>query len=351
MKSWAGRYFEDFFIGQEIPHANELTVSEASASIYRSLTGLRFSTQCSEPFAQSLGFRTTPVDDVFVLKILFGQSVRDVSLRAVATLGYGGCAFDEPVYPGDTLRSATTVIGLELGPSDDTGIVHVRTTGRNQRRDVVASYVRWVSIRRREASGAVKVPPTPVLPQVNDGLGVPVPSFLTTVNYDTVVAGSPYYWEDYSPGERIDHVDGCTIEESEATMVARLYQNTAPPHYNAHAMAQTPFGRRIVFVGHIVGLTRSLSYNGLANVFRVAVINRARHLQPTFAGTTVYAWTEVLERLEIPGRTDVGALRLRSVATKDRACHDFPDSKTGGEAAGSVVLEWDYIGLIPRRQS
>ena len=66
-----------------------------------------------------------------------------------------------------------------------------------------------------------------------------------------------------------------------------------------------------------------------------------------FAGCTVFAWTEVMARAELSGRTDVGALRLRTVATKDRPCADFP-YRNGEEYDPAVLLDLDYWVLIPR---
>jgi 2-methylfumaryl-CoA hydratase len=66
-----------------------------------------------------------------------------------------------------------------------------------------------------------------------------------------------------------------------------------------------------------------------------------------FAGCTVFAWSEVLERQEIPKRKDVGALRLRTIATKDRPCEDFP-FKQGEEYDPAIILDLDYWALIPR---
>ena len=75
-------------------------------------------------------------------------------------------------------------------------------------------------------------------------------------------------------------------------------------------------------------------------------IHAGRHSAPSFAGDTVYAWSEVRAKDALPGRSDIGALRLRTVATKDRPCHDFP-----GHAAAdpAVVLDLDYTVLMPRR--
>jgi 2-methylfumaryl-CoA hydratase len=70
---------------------------------------------------------------------------------------------------------------------------------------------------------------------------------------------------------------------------------------------------------------------------------------PTFAGDTIYAWSEVLDKTPLPGRSDVGALRLRTVATKDRACADFPYKNADGQYDPAVVLDFDYIVLMPAR--
>ncbi|MEI6201732.1 MAG: hypothetical protein WCP68_07260, partial [Enhydrobacter sp.] len=75
--------------------------------------------------------------------------------------------------------------------------------------------------------------------------------------------------------------------------------------------------------------------------------NGGRHVSPLFAGLTVFAWSEVLETAEVPGRNDVGALRLRTVATKDKPCDDFP-YKIGKEYDPAVILDLDYWVLMPR---
>jgi len=90
-----------------------------------------------------------------------------------------------------------------------------------------------------------------------------------------------------------------------------------------------------------------LSFNGLANAFHIAAINGGRHVAPLFAGGTVFAWSEVLAKAELPGRDDVGALRLRTVATRDLPCAGFP-LKTSEEDDPAVILEIDYWALLPR---
>jgi 2-methylfumaryl-CoA hydratase len=166
--------------------------------------------------------------------------------------------------------------------------------------------------------------------------------------YDVALAGSPHRFGDYTPAEKIDHVDGMTIEEAEHQLATRLFQNTAKVHFNQHTEAQGRFGKRIVYGGHIISLARALSFNGLANAFHIAAINGGRHVAPSFAGDTIYAWSEILETAELPGRADVGALRIRTVAAKNRSCADFPFTKDEKAYDDSVVLDIDYWALIPR---
>jgi 2-methylfumaryl-CoA hydratase len=120
-----------------------------------------------------------------------------------------------------------------------------------------------------------------------------VPTGIRIEQYDTALSGSTDLWNDYQVGERIDHVDGMTIEESEHMMATRLYQNTARVHFNQQAEKAGRFGRRLIYGGHIISLARSLSFNGLANAFSIAAINGGRHVAPAFAGDTIYAWSEV----------------------------------------------------------
>ncbi len=157
----------------------------------------------------------------------------------------------------------------------------------------------------------------------------------------------PYRWGDYQVGETIDHQDGMTVEEAEHQIATRLYQNTARVHFNQFTEGQGRFGRRLIYGGHVISLARALSFNGLANAFHVAAINGGRHVAPLFAGLTVFAWSEVLAKAELPGRSDVGALRLRTVATKDRPCGDFP-LKDGDDYDPAVILDLDYWVLMPR---
>lgn len=348
-KTSLGNYFEDFQLGQEIIHATPRTVTEGDAAIYAALYGSRFAVNSSSEFAASLGLRGAPIDSLLAFHIVFGKTVPDVSLNAIANLGYASGRFGQPIYPGDTLSTTSTVIGLKQNKNGKTGIVYVRSVGINQRCETIVDYIRWVMVQKKDADAPAPETIVPELPEAVDADAFANPFRLNGSPYNTVLSGSPHLWEDYSVGEKIDHVDGVTIEEAEHMLACRLYQNTARVHFNQHVEKDGRFRRRIVYGGHIMSLARSLSFNGLANALSVAAINGGRHTSPVFAGDTIYAWSEILTKLTLPGRVDIGALRVRTLATKDRPCHDFPDRDADGNFDPSVVLEFDYTVLMPRR--
>jgi 2-methylfumaryl-CoA hydratase len=349
-KTNPGTFFEDFRRGQRIVHATPRTVTAGEIALYVALYGTRFAVNSSVAFAASLGLPGAPVDDLLAFNLVFGKTVPDISRNAIANLGYALGRFGAPLYCGDTLSATSTVIGLKQNKDGQTGVVYVRSVAVNQRDEMVVDYCRWVMVRKRDPSAAAPEPVIPDLPQAVSPAELIVPANLQVGRYDTSLSGSPHLWDDYEIGEKIDHLDGLTIEESDHMMATRLYQNTAQVHLNQHMEKQGRFGRRIIYGGHIISLARSLSFNGLANAFRVAALNGGRHVAPTFAGDTVYAWSEVLDKVPLPGRCDLGVLRLRTVATRDRTCIDFPCKNADGQYDSAVVLDLDYQVLIPRRE-
>ena len=348
-KTNPGNYFEDFEIGQVIRHATPRTIAAGDQALYTALYGTRFAVQSSDAFARDLNYAHAPIDDLLVFHVVFGKTVPDISLNAVANLGYAGCRFLAPVYPRDTLSAVSEVIGLKENSNGKTGVVYVRSTGYKADGTEVLDYVRWVMVRKRDAGVPAPEPVIPELPKAlgPEVLGNAVP-LLDIEAWDDDLSGSPHRFEAYEVGEKIDHVDGMTVEEAEHQLATRLYQNTAKVHFNQYSEGKGRFGRRLIYGGHVISLARSLSFNGLGNAFHIAAINAGRHVAPLFAGDTVFAWSEVLDAATLPGREDVGALRLRTVATKDRPCTDFPLKDSEGNYVEGVILDVDYWALIPR---
>ena len=348
-KSSTGNFFEDFRLDQAIVHAPPRTVTVGDAAAYTALFGSRFAVNSSDPFARTLGLPRAPIDSLLVFHLVFGRTVADISLNAIANLGYAGGVFGVPVYPGDTLVSDSRVIGLKANKDGKTGVVYVRTTGVNQNGQTVLDYRRWVMVRKRDEDTAAPETCIPALPASVPVDALYCPYSPAPAAYDTARAGAEFLWDDFTVGERIDHVDGMTIEEAEHMMATRLYQNTARVHFNQHVEREGRFGKRIVYGGHVISLARSLSFNGLANALNVAAIHGGKHAAPSFAGDTIYAWSEVLAKDVLPGRSDIGALRVRTVAAKDHPCHDFPGHDASVPPDPVVVLDLDYTVLMPRR--
>ena len=348
VKTNPGNFFEDFRLGQVIRHATPRTVTAGFNVLYSALYGTRFAVQSSDPFAIAIGYKRAPIDDLLVFHVVFGKTVPDISLNAVANLGYAACRFLAPVYPGDTLSAASEIIGLKENSNRMTGIIYLRSTGFKQDGTRVLEYLRWVMVRKRDKEALAPGDHVPRLPVAVEPstLGAACPA-IDPAAYDLTLAGSPHRFADYATGETLDHVDGMTVEEAEHQIATRLYQNTARVHFNQFAQGQERSGRRLIYGGHVISIARALSFNGLANAFHIAGINGGRHVAPLYAGATVFAWSEVLDKAELPGRNDVGALRLRTVATKDRPCSDFP-YKSGDDYDPAVILDLDYWVLMPR---
>lgn len=349
MKTNAGNFFEDFKLGQTLHHATPRTLTEGDRALYTALYGSRFALQSGDAFANHLGFHKSPIDDLLVFHTVFGKSVPDISLNAVANLGYAEGRFMKPVYPGETLTAVSEVIGLKENSNKQTGVVYVRTRGLNEKDEMVLSYVRWVMVRKRDA----QAPTETSVPKLADSVAAEELHVAPHTDYATLfnnqLSGSNHRWNDYEPGEKIDHVDGMTVEEAEHMLATRLYQNTAKVHFNQFTEGKGRFGRRLIYGGHVISLARALSFNGLANAVSIAAINAGRHVNPLFAGDTVFAWSEVLDKADIPHRKDVGALRLRLVATKNLPCSEFPDKDDKGAYPENVILDFDYWALLPKK--
>ncbi|WP_434290453.1 MaoC family dehydratase [Celeribacter sp. SCSIO 80788] len=342
MKTNPGRFFEDYKVGQVIEHAVPRTVSGGERALYHALYPARHALYSSDEFAENCGLEKSPVDDLIAFHVVFGKTVPDISLNAVANLGYAEGRWLKPVYPGDTLRSVSEVIGLKQNSNGKSGVVYVRTTGLNQWDEPVLEYVRWVMVRKRDLDAPAPETVIPELTKVVAPEDLVIPEGLDFLQYNFALAGEPHRFGDYEIGEKIDHVDGVTIEEAEHMMATRLWQNTAKVHFDA---TNREDGKRLIYGGHVISMARALSFNGLANAQMIVGLNGGAHANPCFTGDTVRAYTEVLDKAETeaPG---VGALRLRLVAYKHGA-PEFAYKTEEGKYHPDVLLDLDYWALVP----
>ncbi len=365
-----GRFFEDFRLDEVIRHATPRTLTEGDASLYTALTGSRHAQWSSQPLARALGLRARPLHDLLVFNTAFGKTVPDISLNAVANLGYAEVRFLAPVYPGDTLRCESVVIGLRPNSNGRSGVVYVRSTAYRDDDAAVLSWVRWVMVHRRQpqapmapgASGSEHVPRLASHVPVDRLALHDAPRPGAALDDWCEATGSQALWDDYASGDRILHPGGITVEEADHMTATRLYQNTARVHFDGHGMAGSPLGRRLVYGGHVISVCHALSYDGLENVRGLAAINAGSHVAPTLAGDTLYAVTEVLDRWKLPGRADMGALRLRLLGLKNLHPAHLPGLREPSAEPPSeppletplaqhpaVVLDLDYTALMPRR--
>ncbi len=339
-KTNPGRFFEDYSVGQVIEHAVPRTVSGGERALYHALYPARHALYSSDEFARSCGLEAAPLDDLAAFHVVFGKTVPDISLNALANLGYAEGRWLRTVHAGDTLRSVSEVIGLKQNSNGKSGVVWVRTKGFNQCDNVVLDYVRWVMVKKRDPDAPAPETVIPDLASAVNADQLVIPDGLDFTNYDFTLAGEPHRWGDYEAGEVIDHVDGVTIEEAEHMLATRLWQNTAKVHFDSTARE----GGRLIYGGHVISMARALSFNGLANAQIIAGLNGGAHANPCHAGDTVRAWSEVLDRAKTaaPG---VGALRLRLVATKGGAAGELKGED--GRYLPGVLLDLDYWALVP----
>ena len=340
-KTNPGRFFEDYKVGDVLRHAVPRTVKMGERALYHALYPARHALHSSDEFAKLCGLPFSPLEDLIVFHVVFGKTVPDVSLNAVANLGYAEGRWLAPVWPGDTLTSVSEVIGLKQNSNGKTGVVYVRTTGSNQHGEPVMEYCRWVMVRKQNLDAPAPETVVPELKTVLDPSDLVIPRGLDFTSYDFTLAGEPHRWGDYEVGEVIDHVDGVTIEEAEHMIATRLWQNTAKVHFDA---TFRPDGKRLIYGGHVISMARALSFNGLANAQMMVGLNGGAHANPCFAGDTVKVWSEVLDKAETsaPG---VGAIRLRLVATKGGEPFRLKDDD--GKYLHEVLLDLDYWALMP----
>ena len=352
-KTYPGNFFEDFKMGQTLVHGTPRTITEGDMALYVALTGSRFPLHCAQPVALQLGLEGQTVDDLLAFHIAFGKTVADISFNAVANLGYADMRFTQPVYPGDTLQSVSSVIGLKENSNGKNGNVYVRSNCYNQNGEEVLTWARWVMVNKKNPDSPTADSHIPELPPMVEVDDLPVPQALNLSAYDTKVTGSPHLWEDYQVGERIDHINGMTVDESDHTLATKLYQNNARVHFEALMMESSRFGKRLMYGGHVISICRALSFNGLANSVRIAAINSGAHCNPAFAGDTFYAYSEILDSMALSDRKDVGALRVRTIGLKNMESGALKDPKVEIEGKKryheNVVLDLDYTVLMPRR--
>ena len=154
-EAWAGRYFEDFRLGDIYRAPVGRTVSEADNTWFTLITNNPNQIHFNAEYASRTEFGRPLVNSTLTLAIVTGMTVADVSQNGFA-LGYEEVTMPRPVFPGDTLYAETEVLEVRESRSrPEQGIVTTRTRGLNQRGEVVLQMRRQVMVWRRDAAPRV----------------------------------------------------------------------------------------------------------------------------------------------------------------------------------------------------
>lgn len=306
-----GHFLEDFHASQVFRHKRGKTVTEGLFNAFSEFTMTTNPLSKNLRYARAYGFRGLVVPPGLVMNVAFSQTVEDVSENARANLEYIGMRFGAPVFIGDTLEVETTVIGVKSSSKDpDRGVVHVRSTGRNQDGAVVITFERKVQVWKGDPAAKVEdteMSEPPVVP-----CELELPAYDPKRDYRSLahLSAPDGYFENLAVGDRIEHSRGRTITTEHIALTAQL-DNTSQVHCNQFLIDQNPskfIGGQLIVYGGIpfnvcLGLSSpDVGENSLGDV----VYRTGRHTGPVFAGDTLFASTEIRGKRDFPGRSDLG---------------------------------------------
>lgn len=149
----SGLYFEDFVVGDIFEHRPGRTITDVDNIWITLLTMNTQQVHFDAEYASHTEWKKLLVDSTFTLALLTGMSVRTVSAKVVANLGWDKVRVTHPVFAGDTLYAETQILHKRESKSRPTqGIVTVETSGRNQNSETVMTFERTMLIYKRDHS-------------------------------------------------------------------------------------------------------------------------------------------------------------------------------------------------------
>ena len=147
----AGRYFDEWQVGDSVSHSITRTVTETDNLLISTLTHNPQPMHLDKELAAKSEFRQPIVNSVFTFGLMIGVSVGDTTLGTlVANLGYDKVVFPKPVFVGDTLRSESECIKVRESKSrPNAGIVTWTHRSFNQRNELVCECTRTALLQKR----------------------------------------------------------------------------------------------------------------------------------------------------------------------------------------------------------
>jgi itaconyl-CoA hydratase len=149
-EGWNGRFFEDFEVGDVYQHPLGRTITNTDNVWFSLLTQNTNPTHFDQHYSSQTEFGKPLVNSAFTLALVTGQSVTDLSQHVMANLGWDEIRLPHPVFEGDTVYSQSEVLVARASNSrPNVGIVKVKSTGYNERREVVITFTRTFMVYKR----------------------------------------------------------------------------------------------------------------------------------------------------------------------------------------------------------
>lgn len=346
IRKTTGHFLEDFQPGQVFRHKGGKTVTEGLFTTFTEFAMTTNPLSKNARYARAYGYRDLVCPAGLVMLVAFSQTVEDVSENARANLEYIDMRFGAPVYVGDTIEVETKVLGVRPSSSrPNLGIVHVQSTARknigSEDEAVVMTWQRKVQVWKKDDQAEVH--PGEVEP---DSVECPLwlPRYNASADYKALahLSSPDSYFEDLEPGTRIEHSRGRTMTDEHIHLTAIL-DNTSQVHCNQFMIDLDPEqyvgGRLIIFGGIPFVLCLGLSCPDVGdNALADLVYTTGKHTAPLFAGDTVFAATEVLEKRDYPGREDLGVVKTR--------LHGHKFQRAEGETPEDAPADWKKVPIF-----
>ena len=337
LRKRTGHFLEDFRPGAVFRHKGGKTVTEGLFALFTEFSMTTNPLAKNARYARAHGFAGLVCPPGLTMLVAFSQTVEDVSENARANLEYRDMRFGAPVYVGDTIEVETAV--LEVSPSrrrPDLGVVGVQSTARKnvggEDEAVVLTWQRKVQVWKGAEDAALT--PGSVEPRSVD-CPLWLPPYEPGRDYRGLahLSNDDTYFESFTAGTWLEHSRGRTVTDEHIALTAVL-DNTSQVHCNQLLIDRDPGrfvgGKLIVFGGIPFVLCLGLSCPDVGdNALGDLVYPVGRHTAPLFAGETVFAATEIVEKRPYPGRDDLGVLATRLCGYKFE-----PEEDDGGAAPG-----------------
>ncbi|MEQ8841789.1 MAG: hypothetical protein RIB98_12490 [Acidimicrobiales bacterium] len=319
-----GPFYDQLAVGDELPRQPAVTLDAGMAALYQSWVGERLPMALDHSVHEAVtGTPGRLASPGLVMQLSIGQSTT-ISRRAIANLFYRDVRLVQPVVLGASMATVVTVVGLADGSHKE---------GRDRRGKVLVDI-----ITTADGTPAVEYQRCPMLPQAqhetapgnDDDLGAD--GDLDLVDYAALV---PTHWDfgplgpatDWAPGETIadptrDVIDG-------ATGMVRLTHNLAMIHRDA---ARSPYPRRLVYGGHVVGLAQASLSRVLPGMATVVGWHGCDHTGPAFE-SDLLSFEHTLLDVTPAGQGRAFAIRVIGTAHRDDGTHG--------------ILDWTLIAVAP----